>query len=185
MRKSISIVLVGALIGAIASVAMAATQDATTTVTASLVNPAGTRVLNPVSAPSTMTFENGSRTATASISAVVVEALADGVNNWYVTAVSSNFAKTGGGSIAASNMSLGSVSAGVASVGDLSGTPSATGSGGTLDQARTFFTVTGETAGTFPGYTGTYTGSGTLSLTVPAGTAQGVYTSTVTVTLIN
>lgn len=185
MRKFAAIVMVAALSWMVAGMASAATSDTTTTVTASVVNPAGTRVLNPVSAPSTMTFQNGSRTATASISATVVEALADGVNNWYVTAVSSSFAKTGGGSIAASNMSLGSVSASVTGVGDLNGTPSATGAGGTLDQARTFFTVTGETPGTFPGYTGTYTGTGTLSLTVPAGTAQGVYTSTVTVTLIN
>lgn len=185
VRRLAATIMVAGLSWMVAGMAIAATSTTTATVTASVVNPSGTRVLSTLNAISTLTFQNGSRTATASMSATVVETLADGVNNWYVTAIASDFAKVGGGSIGAANMSLGSVSANVTGVGDLNGTPSTSGAGGTLEQARTFFTVTGETPGTFPGYTGTYTGTGTLSLTVPAGTAQGVYTSTVTVTLIN
>lgn len=154
------VAIVTALFALFANAAFGATSSTTTIVTANLAAPAGTRVLSPVATPAALNFTSG-LTAVTDLTVVVVEALADGVNNWYVTAESSQFSSVGGGSIPASSLALNGLAASVTSIGDLAGTPNS-GAGGTLDQATTMFTVSGESPGMFPGYTGTYTGTGQL-----------------------
>lgn len=164
--------------------AFAEETSTTSTVTATVQTPAGTRILQPVNAPAAIVFIT-SRTATAVFTASVIESLADGVPNWTVTLKAGDFARTGGGgTVAASNLSYTGVTHTATALGDLSGTIQAGTNGALNGSGKTMFTVAGETSGSFPGYTGTYTGAGTLSLTLPAGTTSGTYTATVTVTLI-
>lgn len=186
MKKRISLVIAVALatssLGAFA--AMAAETSTTSTVTATVQTPVGTRILQPVNAPAAILFTN-SRTGTGLLTASVIEALADGVPNWTVTVKAGDFARTGGGgTIPANSLSLTGITNAATALGELSGSMQA-GTTGTLGgTGRTMFTVADEVSGSFPGYTGTYTGVGNLSLTLPVGTPSGIYTATVTVTLI-
>lgn len=186
MRTRITVLVAVALAASVVGTfgAMAAETSTTSTVTATVQTPAGTRILQPVNAPAAILFTN-SRTATAVFTSSVIEALADGVPNWTVTLKAGDFARTGGGgSVAASNLSYTGVTHTATALGDLSGSIQAGTNGALNGSGQTMFTVAGETSGSFPGYTGTYTGAGTLSLTLPAGTPSGTYTATITVTMI-
>lgn len=186
--KRIKFTVVLALMLSVSLVGMSAVQADTVTVTAQVGTPTGTRTLSPITAPAALVFAAGATTASAAFTVTAVEALANGVNSWSVTAVSSNFTKTNPtGSIDASNFSYARTS----ETGPTGSNPSAItggiqpGTSGPLSGAgQTLFSVTGEIPGSVPGYTGTYTSVGTVNLTLPAGTQAGTYTATVTVTLV-
>lgn len=100
---------------------------------------------------------------------------------WTYTTQSSAFARTGGGSIAATNFALSSAATPVATAGEAVSTtggprvPSVSPVG-TLDTAR----KTIEAANTFG--SGTYTQNLGVSLTVPGQSLAGTYTGTMTMT---
>jgi len=188
MKKvKLSVVLALALsVSLIGTGAQADTHTATITATATLGTPAvGTRTLSTIPAVALVT--SGS-TASSSFTVSVVEVAAAGINGWFVTANSGDFAKTdlpAGASIAASNFvySRTSGSETATPAGTLSGTINP-GSSGPLDgNGQTLFSVS-EDPNSFTGYSGTYTSLGTVTLTPPAGTTVGIYTATVTITLV-
>lgn len=177
-----------AILLAVSILGMTAVQADTATVSTNLASATGTRALSGI-ASSTALVTTSSTSASASFSVSAVEVLADGVTNgWSVIAISGDFARVEGGSIAAANFAYAQGNAASRTVTGVEvGTPYGTinaGTNGPLDSEQTLFSVSGETAGTFPGYTGIYTGVGNITLTVPAGTASGIYTATVTITLV-
>lgn len=154
-----------------------------TEVTATVVAPVGgTRTLSPV--PVVVAPLSAANNFSATLTVSAVEAAIEGDSNgWSVTAISGDFTTTGT-VIAASNFAYARTSeTKLLPDGPTSGTLVA-GQNGALSATKTLFSVTGETAGTVPGYSETYTSVGTVTLTLPAGTPAGVYTATVTITLM-
>lgn len=155
-----------------------------TTLLSAVVGTTGTRVLAAL--PTTIALSGTS----GPVSATVTETAAPGDNPWYVTLQSTALdAPTVTGTttpspIPASALTL-TPTALPTGVGCLTVTTPCTaslGAAGPLDAAETLFEVSGESTGT--AYTGIYTGTGTISLTVPNGQPADTYTGTLTATLV-
>lgn len=162
-------------------------QTAATALTA-VVGSTGTRTLTAVTPSLTL---SGTTTLTGIVSASVTEVAAPGDNPWYVTLQSSALS---GPTVSGSTTAPPTIAAGYLSlapatlptgVGCLLASPACTvtaGTGGSLSGAQTLFTVTNEATTT--AYSGVYTGSGTISLTVPNAQPSDTYTGTLTATLV-
>lgn len=137
----------------------------------------GSRSVTTVS-PVALTTALSSSVATGALSVVVTEAARGGTNPWSVTTVASALT-SGANTIPASNLSI--LGRGVVQVAG-GGTAAAPTGTSALSAAATLFSTTGQDAALL--YTGTYTGTGTVSLAVPNGAAVGAYTGTLTVTLV-
>jgi hypothetical protein len=149
----------------------------TTTVSAAVASVDGLRVIAPILPVGLVRQLNG--TFNAPMIVTVNETLANG-SNWSLSAVSGNFVGLVTGTVLpASSLVLGSSTVTRTLSGD-SFTPNATG--GTLDQARTLYSVS-QTPGV--AYTGAHLSTSPLTLTVPNGTPLDVYQATVTVTLVS
>ncbi|MFA5787334.1 MAG: hypothetical protein WDA71_10230 [Actinomycetota bacterium] len=148
----------------------------TATITAGAI---GSRSVTSV-APVVMTSLLNAPELTASYAVLVTETARTGTNPWSVTATLAGALSDGlGHSIATTNMAVSARSV-LKVLGG--GTESAPTGSEDLSAARTLFALTGQDP--LSVYTGTYTGSGTLTLTVPNAQAVGVYTGTLTVTLV-
>jgi hypothetical protein len=118
-------------------------------------------------------------TSNGSMSAIVTEGAVTGANPWTLTAALSTLTLTSGpetlanSNVAVSNRSTTAV-AGGGSISSPSGSQN-------LSATRTLVT---NTQGTTTVYTGVYTTSADLALTVPNLSKTGVYTGTLTITLI-
>jgi hypothetical protein len=148
----------------------------TATLTANAIGSRSVTLVNPI----TLASAAGSTTLTAPYGVTVTEATRSGSNPWSVSADVSTLTITGGGSetlapttLAVSNRSVNQVAGG--------GTSSALTGSQAFGAARTLFSNSGQNTSLL--YTGTYVGSGNVTLTPPDGTKTGVYTGTFTVTL--
>lgn len=157
-------------------VAITAVVDSTT---------GGTRTITAAPASVTMGLVSGSANLKGVLTVTVTELLVPGVNPWSVTAkLAGNFV-SGTNSIASSNFKLTPTTKVMAQTD----TTIAMSLGAadqplthTLTTGATLFSVSNEL--TTAAYTGTYTGTGDLILTVPSGSKTGTYTATLTVTLV-
>lgn len=180
IRKTLSLI-VGGVVLLIVGPGIAALADTSVTAVVSAANSLASRSITtaPTTLAMTLPANATSSVYTGSLSVIVTESFMQGSNPWNVTAVLTGPLLSGANSIPASAMTLTPDTP--VQVQTAAGVTSAAGSAGALSSAVTLYTVSGEsTAAT---YTGTYTGSGSLSLTVPSGAAIGTYTSTMTVTL--
>lgn len=137
----------------------------------------GSRSVTTVS-PITLVTALNSAVATGASSVVVTEAARGGTNPWSVTAVVGALSN-GTNTLPASNLSI-DTRAVVAVAGG--GTSTAPAGSASLASAATLMSNTGQNTGDL--YTGTYTATGNVSLSVPNGQAVGAYTGTFTVTLV-
>lgn len=139
----------------------------------------GSRSLTSIS-PVVLATALNTPTASGAYTAVVTEAARGGTNPWSLTAVASALTGPAGSTaIPAAALSVGARSVVQVAGGGTAAAP--TGSS-PLDSAATLFSNTGQSTSAL--YTGTYTGTGTISLAVPNGQAVGAYTGTLTVTLV-
>ena len=176
MRRTLAILFLGtSIVLTQAGTASADTATVTANVTAGSI---GLRSLTSVPAV-TLTPALGQATVTGAMSAVVTEAAVTGTNPWSVTASISPLALVGQPDIANSNVAISTRATVQVSGGGTSTNP--TGSEA-LSAARTVVSNAGQNTGAV--YTGTYTNSANLALTVPNGTVAGIYTGTLTVTLV-
>ena len=147
-------------------------------ITATLTaNAIGSRSVTLVS-PITMSSAASSTTLSSSYAVTVTEATRSGTNPWSVTGVASALT-SGANTIPASALSVSGQSV-IQTLGG--GTASAVNTSQSLDVARTLFRNDNQDTSTL--YTGSYAGSGTVTLAPPDGTKTGIYTGTFTVTLI-
>lgn len=153
-----------------------ATPTVTATVTAGTV---GSRSIT--ASPVTMSSALSSATLTGSLAATVTEAARTGTNPWSVTAAIGSLVDTGvpANTLANTNMSI-SNRAVVQTAGG--GTSVATTGSEAVSAARTLFTNTAQSTAVV--YTGTYASTSDWTLSLPNGTATGVYTGTITLTLV-
>jgi hypothetical protein len=156
----------------------------TTTVSAALDSSLGGA--RTIAAVPTVTLGLNSGSITSPLAVTVVETLAAGANPWGVTLQSGNLT-SGGNTLTADNLKVADGSASPVTGGCLSlATPCTETGGGTaakpLNTAQKLFAVAGESTGQL--YTGTYIYSGNLSLSVPNAQPTGVYTGTLTFTLL-
>ncbi|MFA5787674.1 MAG: hypothetical protein WDA71_11965 [Actinomycetota bacterium] len=183
MRRLIGALVMagGLMVMAAGPAALAADGDGgsgliTATITAGSI---GSRSVTSV-APVVMTSLLNASQLTASYAVLVTETARTGTDPWSVTAVLAAALSDGlGHTIPTSNMAVSARSV-LRVLGG--GTATAPAGSEDLSAAKTLFSVTGQDP--LSVYTGTYTGSGTLTLTVPNATAVGVYTGTLTVTLV-
>jgi hypothetical protein len=177
MRKAIAFVLIG---GAFAfgqvGVAHAGTDA---TLTATLTGGAiGSRSITSV-APIALISSAGSGTVDGSMATLVTETAVTGdATGWSITAALTNLSD---GSHTLSKALVDVKNRAVVQVAG-GGTSTATTGTEDLSATRTLFSNSGQSATSV--YTGTNASTADLSLHVPNGTATGVYTGTMTVTLI-
>lgn len=176
MRRTLVVLLLGAsILVATPGVANADTATVTANITAGSI---GLRSLTSVPAI-TLTPTAGVATVQGSMSAVVTEAAVTGTNPWSVTTALSALALSGQPDIANSNVDI-SNRAKVQVAGGGTTTPAS----GTEDLSTTRTLISNAGQSTLSVYTGTYTATADLALHVPNGTVAGVYTGTMTVTLV-
>lgn len=173
-RIIVAAVLGTALAFSQVGVASASTATVTANVTAGGI---GLRSLTSVPAIA-LTATPGNSKVSGSMSAVVTEAAVTGVTPWSVTADLTTLTN-GSNTLANSNVDINT--RGVTKVAG-GGTATATSGAEDLSATRTIFTTTGQS--TTAVYTGTYSSTANLDLTIPNGTATGIYTGTMTVTLV-
>ena len=155
-------------------------QSATAGITAALTaGGIGSRTITTIS-PLALTSALGSDTLSATLAVVVAEAARSGTNAWSVTAISSALT-SGANTLAASNLSVDNRSVAKVAGGGTAAAPDVELSS-PLNAAATLFSNSGQSASSI--YTGTYTGTSTVTLAVPNGSATGAYTGTLTVTLV-
>jgi hypothetical protein len=176
MRRRIFVaaVLGSALAFSQLGVASADVATVTANVTAGGI---GLRSLTSVPAIA-LTATPGNAKVSGTMTAVVTEAAVTGVTPWSVTADLSTLTN-GGNTLANSNVDINGRSASRTAGG---GTVSATTGSEAMSTTRTIFTTTGQSTSAV--YTGTYSSSANLDLNIPNGTATGIYTGTMTVTLV-
>jgi len=156
----------------------------TTTVSAALDSSlGGTRT---IAAVPLVTLGLNSGSISSPLGVTVVETLAPGANPWGVSLQSTNLSSSGN-TLTADNLKVADAGGSPVVGGCLSlATPCTASGGGTtakpLNSAQKLFAVAGESTGQL--YTGTYLYSGNLSLTVPNAQPTGVYTGTLTFTLL-
>jgi hypothetical protein len=114
-----------------------------------------------------------------SMSVVVTETTRTGTSPWSITASVSTLTDATAHTLAAANIAVSNRSA-FRTLGG--GTVTAPGAATTFGSPITWFTNTGQSSAIL--YTGTYTGSADLALSLPNATPVGVYTGTLTVTLL-
>lgn len=175
MRKVIAFVLIG---GAFAFSQVGVASADTATVTANVTSGSiGLRSLTSVPAI-TLTSTSGSSTVDGSMAAVVTEAAVTGDTAWSVTAALTSLTN-GGNTLANSNVDI--LNRAVVQVAG-GGTSSAVTGTQAMSATRTLFSNSGQVATSV--YTGTHSATADLSLHIPNGTATGIYTGTMTVTLL-
>jgi hypothetical protein len=175
-----AVLATAAALGPAVSAGAADGDGSTATITATITGGAiGSRSVTSV-APVALDSTLGSANLTGTLAVVVTEASRTGTNGWSVTAQAGDLTRaTGTETIPASALSVSGRSVAQTLGG---GTSTATSGSQSLDSPRTLFSNSGQSTGAV--YTGTYSASGNLSLTVPNGTLTGVYTGTLTVTLV-
>lgn len=148
------------------------------TVTATITASIGSRSIT-AAAPIVMSSATDATTLTGSLVMTVTEAARSGTNPWSVTATMTDLTNASSDVLAKANMAVSGRSVTQVAGGGTAAAPS----GSTpLDGTATLFNNTGQLAATV--YTGTYTGNSTWTLSVPNGSKVGVYTGTVTLTLV-
>lgn len=176
MRKRIAswmaVLMIFTLIGGAAHA-----EESTTTVTASVADVEGLRYI--LSAPGVSLLPDVNGGLTAPLLVTVEEVAATGAN-WRLTAqLAGDFSDGLGNTMSASALAMeASTVTQTLSGGDIGNKGS-----GTLDSARTMYEVTGQSSSST--YSGLYDSASPLVLTVPNGTTIGVYTATVTITLLS
>lgn len=176
MRKLLVAVLVTgvALIGQ-ANVAHADDVSVTANITAGAI---GVRSITATT-PIVLNPSLGVATVQGALAATVTETAVTGTNPWSVTAAMSALTKAGATDIANSNLAI-SNRAVVPVLGG--GTAAATSGSENMSATRTLFTNTGQLTTAI--YTGTYATTADLALSVPNGQTAGVYSGTMTITLV-
>lgn len=139
----------------------------------------GSRSVTLTSVTALTSALNG-ETLSAPYSVTVTEAVRSGNNPWSVTAVSTDLTNATDSTIVG-KAALALSARAVTPVGG-GGTSSAPSDSAPLSGAVTLFSNAGQLTTTL--YSGTYAGSGTMTLTPPAGSTVGVYSGTFTVTLV-
>ncbi|HUQ40810.1 MAG TPA: hypothetical protein VM030_11715 [Acidimicrobiales bacterium] len=152
-----------------------ATSAVTATITAGAI---GSRSITAAS-PIAMTSSLDSTSLSGSLTATVTEAARSGTNPWSVTATMSDLTNVATDVLSKANMAVSGRSV-IKTAGG--GTAAAPAGSSNLDAAVTLFSTTGQSAGVV--YTGSYASSSTWTLAVPNATATGVYSGTVTLTLV-
>jgi hypothetical protein len=122
----------------------------------------------------------GLDTVTGSMSTLVTELAKGGTNPWSVTAALSTLTRSGGTeTLANTNVAVSGRSTVQVAGGGTASSPSGSEAFGAT---RTLFTNNGQSLTNI--YTGTYTNSANLTLTVPNNTVAGAYVGTMTFTLV-
>jgi hypothetical protein len=192
MRRRITIAAIAATImfgAAPMSVAHADGGASSTTVSAAVTNDIGFRNITSVLAgPLTSATTNSSATLGGTYTVVVGEVTRSAGTPWTLSADVTNFT----GAVSAGTIPKTALSASARTLGGVgtNGTNTYTvdgvapGSSGTASFGATAvdFGKDSQSAGL---HSGTYTGTGTLTLAPPVGTAIDTYTATLTVTLVN
>lgn len=179
-RKSIALIAVVAVLGLLGTSAAFAETSTVTATVGSTTAISGTRSITSVTPLVTMASIAGTASLNGTVVIVVDEVLRTG-QNWSITAAMSDLstATTPANTIGKANMTITPDSVTVLlGSGALSVTK---GAAAALDVTRTVFSVAQDP---LVNYIGTYTNSSTLKLSVPNGTKTGVYTGTLTVTLV-
>jgi hypothetical protein len=152
------------------------------TVTATITSGSvGSRSITSVPAIS-MTSALNSASLSGAYTVVVTEAARTGTNAWSVTGEMQNNQLTSGANTIASTALAVSGRAVVQVAGGGTSTAPDPETSEALGTARTLLSNSGQSTSAV--YTGTYTGTGNLTLTPPNGAATGVYTGTFVVTLV-
>ena len=173
-------VVVGAVVGLIALMAPHGVASADTATVTANITAGGIGVRSLTSVPAVvLTPALGVATVQGSMTAVVTETAVTGTNPWSVTAALSPLALSGQPNIAASNVDISNRSTVKVAGGGTVSNPSGTQD---MSASRTISTNTGQSTSSI--YTGVYTTTADLALNVPNGTVAGIYTGTLTVTLV-
>ena len=176
MRKRF---IVAAVLGASLAFSQVGVASADTATVTANVTSGGIGLRSLTSVPAiTLLSTAGSSTVDGSMAAVVTEAAVTGDTAWSVTAALSTLTN-GGNTLANSNVDIKN-----RAVVQVAGGGTSAPVTGTQDMsaARTLFNNSGEVATSV--YTGTHSATADLSLHVPNGTATGIYSGTMTVTLV-
>lgn len=176
MRKLILTGFVAAaVIAGQAGVAQAADVTVTANVTAGSI---GLRSLTSTPAIALVPTP-GVSTVQGTMAAVVTEAAVTGTNPWSVTAIMSALSKAGATDIANTNLAISNRATVQVAGGGTSTNPSGSQD---LSAARTVHSTASQS--TTAVYTGTYSDTANLDLSVPNGQPTGIYTGTMTITLV-
>ena len=187
-RKLVTLALSAAAVPLMMAPALADTLSVSTVVALPEVN--GTRSITAASLGTATNLTPGLvLSGNNALSVTVTETARTGVSPWSVTVSASDLDNTDtsdDAKIPASALTMGTTTAPSAvsclTLAISSSRCSITNSaGGTLDQTRTLFSVSGQS--TSVSYSGLYTGAATVALAVPSGLPAGTYSGTVTVTL--
>ena len=176
MRKQI---IVAALLGSALAFSQVSPASADVATVTANVTAGGIGLRSLTSVPAiVLSATPGDAQVSGSMTAVVTEAAVTGVTPWSVTADLSTLTN-GGNTLANSNVDISNRAASRVAGG---GTVTPTSGLENLSTTRTIFTTTGQSATSV--YTGVYTSTADLDLNIPNGTATGIYTGTMTVTLV-
>lgn len=177
MRRSLSALGLALAVFAFQSgVAHAANVTVTAAIVAADI---GTRTMTPPAAIALST-STGLDTVTGSMSTSVSELAKGGTNPWSVTVALSQLTRSGGTeTLAAANVAVSG-----RSTSQLAGGGSVSSPAGSeaFDATRTLFTNNGQALTNV--YTGSYSNSASLTLSVPNNTVAGSYIGTMTFTLV-
>lgn len=182
LARTVALASATLALGAVTGAASA--QDATSIVTADVSALSGTRVLTTTTPTITMGDLGTGLGMDGTLSTVVTEVGATGVNPWSVTLSAAAFTSgTTADTIGAANLTATpgttSTATGPTPSGDIN---ISDGSAGTLDSALTLLQVTGQSTTSL--YTTTYTQDTDLQLAIPNGIDSAVYTTTLSLTLV-
>jgi hypothetical protein len=142
----------------------------------------GTRSVTGVTPVIALSLLTGTANMNGPVEIVVTEAARTGTASWSVTAQLAADLSDGGSpaaTIPRSNLAIATGSDPLVVGG---GGTSSAGAGGSLEAARTVFSNSGQLTGL--NYTGTYTSTSTVTLNIPNAQKTGIYTGTLTVSLV-
>ena len=172
-------IIVAALLGSALAFSQIGVASADTATVTANVTAGGIGLRSLTSVPAiVLTATPGNAKVSGSMTAVVTEAAVTGVTPWSVTADLSTLTN-GGSNLTNSNVDINTRAASRVAGG---GTVTPTSGSEAMSATRTLFTTTGQSATSV--YTGVYTSTANLDLNIPNGTATGIYTGTMTVTLV-
>lgn len=142
----------------------------------------GTRSVATVTPSIPLALIPGSAQMNGNVAIVIAENARTGTASWSVTGVLAANLSDGGTpaeTIARDRLAMATTANPIIVSG---GGEGAFGAGGTLEEARTVFSVSGQDPEL--NYTGTYSSSSSLTLTIPNAQKTGIYTGTLMVSLV-
>ncbi len=155
-------------------------DGATSTLTATLLaGSIGSRSVS-LASPVVMTSALSSATVTGNFSVTVTESARSGTNPWSVTVDATSLSDGLGHTIPNSALAIDNRSNPLVVAGG--GVSTGVAGSQNLTAARTLWSTSGQNTSIL--YTGTYSQTSTITLTPQNGTAAGVYTGTLTITLV-